>query len=144
VVASHWVKGSVFFSNVLVQQFRITFGLTAQLIDGEVVARAEPTIADGEPGSRGRGSSSSQNIPQIRFWIAKQGHSTELPVTFSVLNQMTIYCRTFVLGRLTLRDHREILLKTEWHHNCTKKSGDSPFSPEPLGGTARKCVIQEF
>jgi hypothetical protein len=26
-----------------------------QLIDGEVVARAEPAIADGEPGSRGRG-----------------------------------------------------------------------------------------
>jgi hypothetical protein len=26
-----------------------------QLIDGEVVAHAEPAIADGEPGSRGRG-----------------------------------------------------------------------------------------
>ena len=47
-----------------------------QLIDGEVVARAEPAIADGEPGSRGRGppgngkrlTTSRGNVGVIRSW----------------------------------------------------------------------------
>jgi hypothetical protein len=47
-----------------------------QLIDGEVVARAEPAIADGEPGSRGRGppgngkrlTTSRGNVGAIRSW----------------------------------------------------------------------------
>ena len=38
--------------NVLTQPGTACAG---QLIDGEVVARAEPALADGEPGSRGRG-----------------------------------------------------------------------------------------
>ena len=35
-----------------------------QLIDGEVVARAEPAIADGEPGSRGRSPPGTENADQ--------------------------------------------------------------------------------
>ena len=47
-----------------------------QSIDGEVVGRAEPAIADGEPGSRGRGprgngkrlTTSRGNVGATRSW----------------------------------------------------------------------------
>src|SRR5208283_6095201 len=48
-----------------------------QSIDGEVVARAEPAIADGEPGSRRRGppgngkrlTTNRGNVGAIRSWL---------------------------------------------------------------------------
>ena len=43
------------FSFAMRSDVDIRHTAAAQSIDGEVVARAEPAIADGEPGFRGRG-----------------------------------------------------------------------------------------
>ena len=52
VVASHWVKGSVFFSNVLVQQFRIRLAQSDGLCTWRICST--PRASDQKAGVRWR------------------------------------------------------------------------------------------